>query len=84
MDYVIPLIAGPFNSGLVTDELSIYAGTNARKVREPVLEGGEEIEVMTVPLRELIDAMTRHDELKVDIKTAGIVPLLRHAGLIDF
>ena len=84
VDDVIPLIAGPFNSGLVTDELSIYAGINARKVREPVLEEGEEIEVMTVPLRELIDVMTRHDDLKIDIKTAGIVPLLRHAGLVDF
>lgn len=84
VDDVIPLLRGPFDTGLTTDELSIYAGTNARKMREPMLEGEEEIEVVTVPLRELIDMMMRRDELKVDIKTAGIVSLLRHAGLMDY
>lgn len=84
VDDVIPLITGPFDTGLATDELSIFAGTNARKMRAPALEEGEEIEVITVPLRELIELMTRQEELKVDIKTASVVPLLRHAGLISF
>lgn len=84
VDDVIPLLTGPFNSGLIADELSLYAGTNARKIREPALEEGEEIEVLTVPLRKLMDVMVRHDGLKIDIKTAGIVPFLRHVGLIDF
>ncbi len=82
VDALTPLLSGPFDSGLAAEELSLYAGINARKVRDQTLDNAEEIEVMTVPVMGLLDMMHEARDVKFDIKTAGILPLLERAGLI--
>ncbi|MCI0532746.1 NUDIX hydrolase [bacterium] len=75
--------AGPFNSGLVDDELAIYLALDAEKVQEQKLEEAEEIEVMLVPLSELESFLLPKDrETRTDIKLGGILPALYARGLM--
>lgn len=53
VDEVKFLIGGCISAGIITDELSLYLGTNARRVKEPELEPSEDIEVIKVPLNRL-------------------------------
>ena len=82
VDNVVPLFAGPFDSGLSPSEIVLFGGTNARKVQEPVLETGEEIETVTVPVDTFFEFVRSNPELKVDIKLPAVFPLLTNAGLI--
>ncbi len=75
------LVAGPFNSGALADEIVYYVGTGARKVKEPELENAEDIEVLKVPLKKLRAFLTRPPRgVKVDMKLFGILYLLEKAG----
>ena len=47
------LLVGPFNPGLVSDHLVIYLARGARRVQKPEHENGEEIKVLTVPLKKI-------------------------------
>lgn len=72
------LIAGPFNTGLLTDEMVIYLGTDARKIREQRLEDGEDIEVLKIPLRKLHRWLTRPPRgVKVDLKLFAVLYFLK-------
>lgn len=71
-----PLLNGPFNAGLLADEMAIYFGENARKVTEPKLDNAEDIEVVKVPLKNLIDYLSKENKTKIDLKVAAIIPFL--------
>src|SRR3989338_7818128 len=71
------LAAGPFNAGLRDDEIAYYLGTGAHKVQKPQPEDGEDIEVLTVPLKKLPRLLLHPPRgVKVDIKLLGILYLL--------
>ena len=83
VDRVVPLVSGPFDSGLTMDEISLFGGTNARKVAEPAWEASEEIEVISIPVRGMIEFIHAHPDMKVDVKIVGVLPFLKEAGLIN-
>ena len=74
---------GPFNAGLVADELQIFFGENAEKVSEPELENAEDIEVIKVPVENLFNFLKNPpDGCKVDIKTFNLIPFLQDKGIL--
>lgn len=76
------LTNGPFNTGLVKDEIAIYLGLNAKKVQEPQLESAEEIEVFTIPLTNFFKFISDNQkDGSVDIKIAAVIPFLKAKGL---
>ncbi|KKT29010.1 hypothetical protein A3G55_00270 [Candidatus Giovannonibacteria bacterium RIFCSPLOWO2_12_FULL_44_25] len=77
------LTAGPFNSGLTSDKLAIYLGTNARKIAEPKLECSEDIETILVPISKLLSFIkkNRRRGVEVDLKLPSILPFLSESGL---
>lgn len=75
------IVAGPFNTGLLDDEITIYLGTNARKVQDQELEGCEDIEVIKVPLKNLIKYLSSLKGIKADVKIPAILPYLTDRGL---
>jgi len=77
------MLEGPFNAGLVADELTIFFGDNAEKVCEPQLESAEDIEVITVPTENLFHFLKNPpDGCKVDIKIFNIIPFLQEKGIL--
>lgn len=73
---------GPFNTGLVKDEMAIYLGLEAKKAQEPELEAAEDIEVFTVPLANLFKFISENQkDGSVDLKIASIIPFLKAKGL---
>lgn len=72
------ILEGPFNAGLLADEMMIFFAENAEKVREPQLEDAEDIEVVKVPLSDLVNfVMNPAKDYKIDIKILGILPILK-------
>ncbi len=69
-----PLFQGPFNAGLLEDQMVVYLGLNAVKVIEPKLETGEDIEVLRIPL-DKADHFLHHPPpgVLVDIKLFSVV-----------
>lgn len=81
---LIPIMRGPFNSGLVTDEMVVFLGTEARKIQEPRLENGEDIEVIKIPITKLFRFLKNPPRgTKVDIKTFGALYFLKDSFLED-
>ena len=82
----ISLIKGPFNAGLLADRLEIFYGHDAYKVGEPQLEDVEEIEVILVPLAELVDFVLQPPpDCEADLKLLSALPVLKAKGFIkDF
>jgi len=77
VDSVKELIAGPFSAGSFADEIVFYAGYGAKKVQEPQLEVGEDIEVIKIPLRDLHQFLLNPPKnTKVDVKLFGVLYLL--------
>jgi ADP-ribose pyrophosphatase len=77
------MLEGPFNAGLVSDEMQIFFAENAEKVSEPELENAEDIEVIKVPLKHLFDFLKhRPKECAVDIKTFSLIPFLQEKGIL--
>lgn len=77
------MLEGPFNAGLVADEMQIFFAQNAEKVQEPELENGEDIEVIKVPVKKLYKFLKRkHKNCKVDIKTFSLIPFLQEKGIL--
>jgi len=73
------LMSGPFNAGLLADDIVYYLGTGARKVRDPAPEDSEDIEVLRVPLRKLESFLLNPPRgTKVDLKLFGILHFLQH------
>src|SRR3989344_5905223 len=72
------ILEGPFNAGLVADEMMTFFAENVEKVSEPCPEDAEDIKVIKVPLHELVDfVMNPPDGCKVDIKILGVLPILK-------
>lgn len=77
------VLEGPFNAGLLNDELIIFFADNVKKVGAPMLEDAEDIEVLLVPLDSLVDfCMAKHSDFLVDIKILNVLPVLEKKGLI--
>lgn len=75
------MLEGPFNAGLVADEIQIFFAENAEKVCEPDLENAEEIEVIKVPTKKLFDFLKKPPKnCKLDIKTFSLIPFLEERG----
>ena len=75
------LVRGNFNAGITADELSLYLARDAKKIKEPEHENAEDIEVITIPLSRFYDYLVRPPKgVKIDIKTFGILYLLRKKG----
>jgi len=80
---VTRILEGPFNSGLISDEMIVFFADNVEKVGEPMLEDAEDIEVMTVPLDALVDfCAASHSGFLVDIKILNVLPVLEKRGLL--
>ncbi len=76
------LTNGPFNTGLVKDELAMYLGLGVKKIQEPELEAAEDIEVFTIPLKDLFKFIVEHQKNgSVDLKIASVIPFLKAKGL---
>lgn len=77
------VLDGPFNAGLLADEIMIFFAKDVEKMGEPKLEYAEDIEVVLVPLSELIDfALNPPDGYGVDVKILSVLPVLQKKGLI--
>lgn len=71
------IAAGPFNAGLLADEMAVYAGFDAKKVQAPHLEGAEDIRVLKVPLRKMHAFLSNPPRgVKIDLKLFGVTYLL--------
>lgn len=77
------LTHGVISSGSSNDEMAIYFGDGALKVAEPKLECSEDIEVILVPIGELLSFIRKSQNrgLKVDLKIPAILPYLEKNGL---
>lgn len=72
------LASGPFDAGLVNDEITYYMGIDGRKVREQSLDDAEDIEVMTVPLSRLEAYLLKPPRgLLIDVKMFAILYWLK-------
>jgi len=81
VDKMEMVVSGPFNAGLLDDEVAIFLGTNARKVKEPELEECEDIEVLKVPLKKLLDYLASLKGIKADVKIPAMLPYIQKRGL---
>jgi len=82
-DHIEFLTGGPFNPGLVADELAIYLARDIRLVSEPKLENSEDIEVIKVPLKDLLNFLSSQKTHKPDVKIATVIPHLMKLGLME-
>ncbi len=76
---------GPYNSGLSADKLAIFYAPNVTFVGKKEGDGDatEEIDVMTLPLDELVDFCTKkHADYMVDIKIPSTLKILEHRGVL--
>ena len=83
VDEVKFIIGGCISAGILTDELALYLGMNARKAREPELEPSEDIEVIKVPLDKLpayLLGVINKGEIKIDVKITAFLPFLKNVG----
>ena len=75
------LDTGPFNTGLLKDELAVFLGLNARKIREPELESSEDLTIIKVPLKNLLNFLAAN-RLKHDVKIPLVLAHLASRGLL--
>ncbi len=80
---LIRILQGPMNPGQSTDEGIYYFAKDVIFEREPTHEDSEEIEVVKIPLKNLVDFIERESKrMKVDPKILSIVPILKKRKLI--
>jgi ADP-ribose pyrophosphatase len=73
-DHWSTLFSGPFNAGLIDDEIVYFLARGARKVQEPEHEPLEAIEVFTVPRLELAQVLQHPPpETRVDVKLFALL-----------
>lgn len=83
VEHIRPIVSHPLNSHVFSNAIQVYFGSGARKVQEQDLEDTEEIEVITVPLTELLGFLERlPSEMVIDPKVTACLPFLRKQGLI--
>ncbi|MBK7556149.1 MAG: NUDIX hydrolase [Flavobacteriales bacterium] len=77
-DGLTRIMAGVFNAGLTPDELWVYLGLNAQRVAAPQQESTEDIEVLRIPIKDLMAFLAAPgDNVAVDLKLYGIIPFLQ-------
>jgi 8-oxo-dGTP pyrophosphatase MutT (NUDIX family) len=57
VDSIEPLVAVDANSAMLNNRCHTFVATGARKVKEPDLDAGEEMEVVLVPIADLPDVL---------------------------
>ncbi|MBI2633673.1 MAG: NUDIX hydrolase [Parcubacteria group bacterium] len=78
VDDISLALIGPFNTGMVGDELAMFIGTNARYVQPPNLEDAEEIKVVKIAIDQLENFIVESQmKLKIDVKIASMIPFLK-------
>lgn len=72
------LLYGPPSPGVMGDEIAIFLGMNARRAQPQELDTLEDIEVLTVPVRNLFGFLREQMEKgeKVDVKLFSVIPFL--------
>lgn len=77
------LIEGPFNAGLLADEIMVFYASGAWKVQEPHLEPTEDIEVILVPFDSLVDfVLNPPANCLPDMKLLSVLPILERKRII--
>lgn len=77
------LLEGPFNAGLLADELMVFYASGAWKEKEPRLEPAEDIEVITVHLDSLVEfVLNPPSGCLPDMKLLSVLPVLQRKGVI--
>ncbi len=72
------IIIGPHNAGMQSDHLVIFLGWDAKKVQEPQLETGEDIQAIEVPIDGLMEWLEcQQKKMSVDVKIFGLIPFLQ-------
>lgn len=80
----ITLIAsGANNGGLQNEDYNFFVATGCVKVKEPVCESAEDIELIKVPLADLENFLAHSNKLSVAAPLYGIPYFLRRAGVIS-
>jgi len=80
---IIPIIKGPISPGGFAQKVVYYFAKDVTFVKKPVLEDSEEIEVIKVPIKKLVDFVERESKkMKVDLKILTILPILEKRKLI--
>lgn len=76
------LIKGPFNSGLVTDQTSLFIAKNVKKTAKPNFDDAENIELIEVPASNLYKFLESQKNDLVDVKLFSIIPFLEKEGIL--
>ena len=79
-DNITHLMTGHFNAGLLADQMAVYLALDAIKIDEPTLETGEDIEVISVPLKSAHKLLENPPEgVSVDMKIFSVIyhPIIR-------
>lgn len=83
VENIQPVVLHPLNQRIFGDTARVFFGSGARKVVEPRLDDEEEIEVVLVPVRELMDFLENLPaNVPIDQKVTSCLPFLRKRGLI--
>lgn len=78
-----PIMVNPLNQRVFSDTIRVFFGSGARKIQKQKLDETEDIEVILVPLRDLIDFLEQvPPEIPIDQKVTACLPFLRKRGLI--
>lgn len=75
------IMSGPYNTGLVADEISVYLATGAHYAQKPKLENSEDITVLKIPLKRAYHFLLHPPRgVKVDTKIFAVLYLLKKRG----
>jgi len=77
------VLRGPFDAGFNSDIMSVFFTRDVVRVREPRLEGSEDIRTRLVPLDRLVDFVEHPPEgVFPDMKLLAPLPILQARGLL--
>lgn len=77
------VLRGPFDAGLNDDTMSVYFTKDVVKLREPRLEGTEDLKTILVPLDRLVEFVQYPPAgCLTDIKLLSVLPILQARGLL--
>lgn len=72
---------GPFSSGLVDTQMTIFLGFEARKIQKPKLEESEDIKTVKLPLKNAYSYLIRvQKNTVVDIKIFSVLAAFKKLG----
>ena len=81
---LIKILQGPVSPGALTEEMIIYFGKDAEKITTPTLGISEDIEVFTLPWKELVPFVQKNQEImKIDIKILSALSVLISEGYLS-